>query len=108
TRITTVEHEVAYPFGMAYRICNGNRSALRDAEQRKTLDADCVHHGFQIAHPGIEGELRDIPIRQPASALVIANESMPARKLGEPMAPDRAAPIVLEVRQPVGNLDEGR
>jgi hypothetical protein len=47
-------------------------------------------------------------VGEPAPSLVIANQRPLARQLAHPMAPDRALPVVLQMRHPVGRLDQRR
>src|SRR5205814_3984523 len=61
-----------------------------------------------IADPGFERQLPDLPVREAAAALVIAQQQMVARDLVQPRAPHRALPVELEMAQPVGRLDERR
>ena len=103
-----VEHEPGHSLGMARRIANRDRAALRDAEQRKLLDAERVDHRFEVAHPGVQVEVGDVPIRQPTPALVVADERVAPRQAAPPVTPHRARPVVVEMREPVGCLDEGR
>ena len=52
--------------------------------------------------------VRYLPVRQPASAFVIAHEQVTAGDLVNPVFPDGTLPLVFEVIHPVGRFDERR
>src|SRR5206468_10753879 len=56
----------------------------------------------------IKREVGDCPVGHAEAALVIANEGRERAQVLEEMAPDRAAPIVLEVAQPARHHDQRR
>src|SRR4029450_7775118 len=58
-------------------------------------------------HPGIERELRDVPIRESAPAFVVAHELPLFREALEERTPDRGPPVVLDVVQPVRGFHQG-
>ena len=60
---------------------DGDRAALGDAEQREPLQAEGVDHRLEVAHPRVEGErvVVDVPVRQAAAALVVADQRVPLR-----------------------------
>ena len=107
-RIAAVQHEMRHPLWMLHRVGDRDRRALRDAEQRKALEAGRVDDELEIAQPGLEAQILDVPVGKAAAALVVADEPMRARQLDEPVPPDRAVPVELEVAQPVRDLDERR
>ena len=53
-------------------------------------------------------EIFDIPIREAAAALIIADEAGALGELGPPVAPDGVDEIVFEMAEPVGGFDERR
>ena len=67
------QYQVADPLGMARRVADGDRSALRDTEQREALQAEIVDHGFEVLHEGVDGEVVDV-VRRTARS--------PARRSG--------------------------
>src|SRR5262245_64569856 len=93
---------------MAHGVLDADRTALRDAEEREALDADCVDYCFQIRDLRRQPKVGDLPVGQPAAPRIVANELPATRKVAEPVAPDRALPVEFEVRQPVRSLDERR
>src|SRR3984893_15895734 len=103
--MASVENKARDPFGMASGKGNGNRSAARNAEKRKTVETEGVNHCFEVAHERLERNLRHIPVRKAATALVIADETELRRQAGQQRRPDRALPIVLDVVEPVAHLD---
>ena len=67
-----------------------------------------VNVNFEILDEGCEAQVGDVPIRQAASALVVADESTALSDLGEAVAPDRAVPVELEMGKPVRCLQQRR
>ena len=58
--------------------------------------------------PALEREIAHVPVGHPAAALVVADEAEVLGEEPDPVPPDRALPLVLEMRQPVGGLDQQR
>ena len=85
-----------------------NRAALRHCEQRKALQAVRLDDAFEIADEGIERDVVHLPVRQPVAAGVIADQPMLGRKRMQKVAPDRTLPVVFEMVEPVGGLDQRR
>ena len=107
-QVAAVEHEVADSLRMADRIRNRDGGALADAEKRESLQLERVHHRLEVPDPGVHRHLARRPVGQPATALVVPDEGMVACELAEPVAPDRAVPVELEMVEPVGGFDQGR
>src|SRR6185295_655463 len=63
-------------------------------------------HRLQVFDPPLERQLARLPIRHPAAALVPPEEMEVVGKEPDPMPPDRALPLILEVAQPVRGLDQ--
>jgi hypothetical protein len=106
--VGAAEDDLLDALGVTARILDGDGPALREREQRELIQAGGVDHRFQVGHERVQVELARIGIRQPAAALVVAKDREAAAQLLEPVAPDRALPVVLEVGQPVRDLDERR
>ncbi len=49
-----------------------------------------------------------MPLREPAAAFVVSDQSVLCRQFAPPMRPDRAGPVIVQVGQPVGGLDQWR
>ncbi|HEX5628109.1 MAG TPA: alpha/beta hydrolase, partial [Usitatibacteraceae bacterium] len=77
-------------------------------DELEAFEAGGIHHRFQVAHPGFEGDVRHVAIGEPAAALVHAQQPVIARERLDPRLPDRALPLVLEMGQPVRRPDERR
>ena len=107
-RVAARQHQVRDPLRVARRELDRDRRALRDAEQGDALDAEDVDDGLEVEHPALEADFRHDPVRQAAAALVVAHEVAALRQVLEQVAPDRALPVVLEVRQPGRRLDDRR
>ena len=99
---------MAHALRMPGRIGDGDGPALGDAEQRKPLEAERVHHGLEIPDPGLEREVLDIPVGEPAPALVVADQRVVPGKLPDPVAPDQALAVHLEMAEPVGGFYQWR
>ena len=52
---------------MSDRISDGYRTALRDAKKRETINGRCIDDGFEIVNKMIEGDVRNVTIREPVS-----------------------------------------
>ena len=68
-----------------------------------------VGHRLEIAHPAVEatGRRRPSPTGR-SRARRSARRCAAPRQLAQQVAPDRAVPVVLQVRQPGGRLDQRR
>lgn len=102
------QHEVRDPLRMAPRVGDRHGAALRHADQRKSLEAKLVDHGFEIADPGIERQAARCPVRQAAAPLVIAQVLVPARQLAQPGSPDGALEVVFDMAQPMRGTHQRR
>ena len=71
-----------------------------------SLDARGGDHGLEVLDPAVEREVADVPVGHPAAALVVAHEAEVVAEEADPVAPDRALPVVFEVAQPVRGLDQ--
>ena len=67
-----------------------------------------VDDRLQIVGPLIERQGAAVPVAHAAAALVVAHEPAVRREELDPVLPDRALPLVLEMREPVGGLDHDR
>jgi hypothetical protein len=67
-----------------------------------------VDHGLEIGDEVVEGERVHIPVREPVAPLVVADGTVVAAQLSEPVPPDGTLPVELEGVEPVCHLDEGR
>ncbi len=106
-RVGPVQHELAHSFRMARSVSDRDRSSVRDPEKSEPFQAGRVANSLEIADPRVQRELPDVTIRQPAAALVVANDGIGPSELVQPMAPNRAVPIELEVRKPRRRPDDG-
>ncbi len=51
-----------------------SRATLRQRQQREALQVQRINHQLQVAHPGFEGEISHIPVRQAAATFVVADQ----------------------------------
>src|SRR5262249_575168 len=75
-------------------------------QRDRLLDSRGGHHGLEIADPALERQLIDLPVGHPAAAVVPTHEPEVVAEEAEPVPPDRALQLVLEVGEPVRRLDE--
>ncbi len=92
---------------MASRVGDRDGAPLRDPEQREPYQFQGVHHGFEVPDPRVERELFDRPVGESAAPLVVAHQRVVAGELPDPVPPDRAVAVKLEMAEPVGGLDQG-
>ena len=100
TCVAAVQDQVRDPFGVAGRVGKGDGRSLGYAEQSEAVDAYGVHHCLEVCHPRVDREVADLTVRQAAPALVVPDQRVAGGEPLEPMPPDRALPVELEVRQP--------
>lgn len=79
-----------------------------DTPARGTGRARVVDHRLQIVDPRVERAIGDVVVAETATALVVADERSMRADAGQPVAPDRAAPVVVDVRQPMSCAHEHR
>jgi hypothetical protein len=60
---------------MSRGVRDGDRYTLGHAQEWESLQAGGVDGGFEVADPGVEGELVDFPAGQPTAALVVPDEA---------------------------------
>ena len=82
------------------RVRDGDRGRLGDAEQRESFQARRIDDRLEIADPHVDRRIADVGVREPAASLVIADDGVPIAELLQPMAPDRALPVELQMSQP--------
>ena len=99
---------MADALGMAHRIGDGHGAALRDAEQREPVEAGRLDHALEVAHEGVERDVVDVPVGQAVAARVVADQPVLGGERLQQMAPDRALPIVFQMIEPVGGLEQRR
>ena len=94
------------------------RDGARQRRCRRQLPARCeerersgkrgrLDHALEVLHPTLERDVAGLPIGHATAALVIADVAEMVREELHPMPPDRARPVVLEVRQPARRPDQG-
>ena len=79
------ENEVTDLFGVAHGVGDGNGPALRQPEQRELFNTSGVDHQLEVVHPSVEVKGGDVPVRQPAATLVVADEATTPRQVVEPV-----------------------
>ena len=99
---------MAHLFRVTRRVGHRRGAAARQGKKRKALQPRRFHDRLQIGEAALKGKIVHLPGRQPAAAHVVAYQGMAPRKAGKPVIPDRALPLILEVTEPVGDLDQRR
>jgi hypothetical protein len=106
-RIDAVEDEVRNPLWMSDRVANRRGAALRDTEEHERRPRlRRLDHRHEILGRAVDRQLRDVSLAHAATALVIADEAVVLREETNPVAPDRAFGVVLEVGEPIRRFDE--
>src|SRR6185503_658984 len=99
---------MAHALRISYGIGDGNGATLRYAQQREPIDAGGFDHALEVARVCLERDVLHLPVGEAVAACVVADQPMPGGELAQQVAPDRAFPIVLEVIEPVGCLEQWR
>lgn len=106
TRVTAAENEVADTLWMAYRVGNGDRASLRMAEEGEFIEPSGVDDGFEIVNPGFEGNIFHIPLGEAVAAAVVAKDAVGLGHVPNPVVPDSAFPLKIEMVEAIGHPDE--
>src|SRR5262249_336448 len=107
--VAAVENHLRDPLRMARGVGDADRRARRDPQEREwLLDLRGVHDRLEIPEPAGERQLGDVPGRYPPAGVVPAQGSEMVAEEAEPVPPDRALQLVLEMREPVRRLDQER
>src|SRR5690606_20994947 len=96
-----VKHEVADPPRMAADEGDGYRRALRRAVQSQAVQSRRIDDGVEIIDQTVERQTADHRVGKAIAALVAAHQTETALQPVERRPPDRTAPVMLEMRQPV-------
>ena len=105
--VAAVEGQPGEALGVACCVLDGHRPALRHGEQRETLQPRVVRDGLQVTEPGLEAVVGDAAVRQPVAAFVEPDHGGDPPELDQPVPPDRALPVELQVAQPA-RVDQQR
>ena len=74
-----VKHKVGYPLRVPHGVADSNGAALRDSDQRETLNPSGIDHRFQVANPSVKGKLIDVPVGHAVAARIISDQRVVAR-----------------------------
>ena len=106
---TSIQNHPADALGMTEGVADARGPTLRDPEQRhRFLGSSGIDDRSEICEPLIERQGTALPVAHAAAALVVPNEPEVRGEELNPVSPDRTLPLVLEVREPVGCLDDER
>ena len=103
-----VQDQAGDALGVARGVHDREGPALRDTEEVELREPGGVDHGLQVPHPRLERDVLDIPIREAAAALVVPDHRVPLAQSLEPVPPQRAVPIELEMGEPGRGAHERR
>lgn len=98
--ISTETDQVADAVRMARCVGDGHGRSLRHPEQGHSVHPGGIDDRREVTDPSVEIQRPRIAVRQPAAAVVVANDGEALPKLGQPWTPDEALPVMLEVRHP--------
>ncbi len=106
--VGAVEDQVGDALRMLDGVGDRHGAALGDPEECESVQPRSLHHGLEVPHPRVDGELVDVPVGEAAPALVVSDERVVAGELSQPVAPHRALQVEIEVAEPVRRLHERR
>src|SRR5262249_17299997 len=86
--------------GMPGRIFDSDRATPAGSDHGKPLEARRVDDAFEIAYPGLERKILGVAIRESTAAGVVSEQFVVTREDVQPRPPGKAAPLVLEMREP--------
>ena len=72
---------------MSNSVGDGDGCALRHTEQRKAIEPERIDDSLEIADKRLEGELRNVAIRETGAAFVVPDEAIPRGKPHEQRRP---------------------
>src|SRR5262245_31732218 len=93
---------------MTHRVGNRDRAALRNPKQRKSLYSGCLDNAFEVAYEGVERNIIDFPIGQSVAARIVPDQLVFGGEDMQQVTPDRALPVIFEMIEPIGGLDQRR
>lgn len=102
------QYQPAYPVRMAMRVLDCHRAALRDPHQREPRQSEFVDDRLQVGDEGLQRDIRRILVGQTTAALVVSHQRPVPGQVAHPVLPDRAVPLVVEVRDPMGGPHQRR
>src|SRR4051812_40991165 len=99
---------MAYSIGISDNVGHHDPCAGRHGKERETFDPGSLDDRFEVINQLLEAEVDVIPIGQPDSPKIIADERMSSCERRNPWLPDRTVPIKLQVMDEMGHEDERR
>jgi len=88
---------------MSVRVGDRDRSPLRHPEEGEVVDTGGVDDRLEVSQPSTERDIDRRAVGESAPSIVISDDGEVRPERGQPVAPHRARPIVLEVGQPGAN-----
>src|SRR5262249_14274483 len=107
-RPATEQHKLPHPIGMPCRIAERHGRPVADAHQVEPLESCGLDDASQVFGKSVRADPCRSAAGSPMAAAAVAQKAVAAREPVEPLAPNRPAPIALEMIEPIGNLDQRR
>src|SRR5262245_4611100 len=86
---------------MSGRVGHGDAGALCHPEQGEACELGCLSDGCEIIDVSFRGEIHPLPVGEPTSAPIVADDRVAPTEQSKPRAPDRVLPIQLEMVNPM-------
>ena len=96
-------------FPVSGRIRDRGGCAHAGTNERKTLDAGCLHHRLDVFHPALEAQVVNVSVRETHAPVVMSPDapSETGEPVGEPSDVRPSAAIQMRVSENVGGEDDG-
>ena len=108
-RVIRRRARVANALRMAHRIGDRDRASLRYAKQGETAASPAASTTVSRSRTKASNEMSStFQSDRPLPRCVIADQPVLRGERVQQMAPDRALPVVFEMVEPIGRLDQGR
>src|SRR5665647_1296589 len=95
-----VQDQVGDALRMRVRKIDGDGPSLGHTEQGEAAQPRRFDHGLEVSTPRAKRVLLGVAIGEAAAAVVIPNDREPLAERVQPMAPERARPVEVEMRKP--------
>jgi hypothetical protein len=77
-------------------------------QQVELVEPQAIGDALEVVDEGLERQIGRVPVRQPVAALVIPDQRPAGAKFLDPVPPQRAVPIIFQMVEPIGGLDQRR
>jgi hypothetical protein len=73
-RVAAVEDQLGDALGVEHGIGDGDRRALRDAEDGRAVHSRGFDDGFEVAHEGVERDIGHVAVGEPVAAPIVTDQ----------------------------------